>query len=295
MKTLSSICKPWQRLIAALVVGGSLLTSTVSYASDDVIRVTGIPDENPTELARKNQPMVDYLEKKLGKKVTYVAVTDYGAAVSALSAGKIDFAWLGGFTFVQARHLAGAEPLAMRDIDRKFKSVFIANTTSGIEKPEDFKGKTFAFGSKSSTSGHLMPRHYLLSLLAINPEKDFASLPVYSGAHDATVKLVESGKIQGGALNIEVWDRMLAEKKFDAKKVKLVWTSPEYVDYVWAARKGLSPELVAKFKDAFLNLDPSVPEQKAVLDLQGAKVFVAANQSDFDSIEKVARDTGLLK
>ena len=295
MKTLSSMCKPWQRLIAALIVGGSLLTSAVSYAADDVIRVTGIPDENPTELARKNQPMVDYLEKKLGKKVTYVAVTDYGAAVSALSAGKIDFAWLGGFTFVQARHLAGAEPLAMRDIDRKFKSVFIANTTSGIEKPEDFKGKTFAFGSKSSTSGHLMPRHYLLSLLSINPEKDFASLPVYSGAHDATVKLVESGKIQGGALNIEVWDRMLAEKKFDAKKVKLVWTSPEYVDYVWAARKGLSPELVAKFKDAFLNLDPSVPEQKAVLDLQGAKVFVAANQSDFDSIEKVARDTGLLK
>lgn len=295
MKMLSSMCKEWQRLVAALVIGSSLLISAVSYAADDVIRVTGIPDENPTELARKNKPLVEYLERKLGKKVTYVAVTDYGAAVSALSAGKIDFAWLGGFTFVQARHLAEAEPLVMRDIDRKLKSVFIANTASGIEKPEDFKGKTFAFGSKSSTSGHLMPRHYLISMLEINPEKDFSSLPVYSGAHDATVKMVESGKIQGGALNIEVWDRMLADGKVDAKKVKLVWTSPEYVDYVWAARKGLSPEIVAKFKDAFLNLDSSVPEQKAVLDLQGATVFVAASQSDFDSIEEVARETGLLK
>jgi phosphonate transport system substrate-binding protein len=295
MKTFSLICKPWQRFIATLLIGGSLLTTPLSYAADDVIRVTGIPDENPTELARKNQPLVDFLEKKLGKKVIYIPVTDYGAAVSALSAGKIDFAWLGGFTFVQARHLAGAEPLAMRDIDRKFKSVFIANTAAGIEKPEDFKGKTFAFGSKSSTSGHLMPRHYLLSLLKIDPEKDFATLPVYSGAHDATVKLVESGKIQGGALNIEVWNRMLAESKFDATKIKLVWTSPEYVDYVWAVRKGVEPKLAAKFKKAFLNLDPNVPEEKAVLDLQGAKVFVAANQSDFDSIEKVARDTGLLK
>lgn len=295
MKTFSTICKPWQRFIATLLIGGSLLTTPLSYAADDVIRVTGIPDENPTELARKNQPLVDFLEKKLGKKVIYIPVTDYGAAVSALSAGKIDFAWLGGFTFVQARHLAGAEPLAMRDIDRKFKSVFIANTTAGIEKPEDFKGKTFAFGSKSSTSGHLMPRHYLLSVLKIDPEKDFATLPVYSGAHDATVKLVESGKIQGGALNIEVWNRMLAEAKFDATKIKLVWTSPEYVDYVWAVRKGVEPKLAAKFKKAFLNLDPNVPEEKAVLDLQGAKVFVAANQSDFDSIEKVARDTGLLK
>jgi phosphonate transport system substrate-binding protein len=44
-----------------------------------------------------------------------------------------------------------------------------------------------------------------------------------------------------------------------------------------------------------LNLDPKDPQQKAVLDLQGAKVFVAASQADFDSIEKVARDTGLLK
>lgn len=295
MKTLVSLSKPWRRLITALIIGGSLFTTSVAYSAEDVIRVTGIPDENPTELARKNQPMVDYLQKKLGKKVTYVPVTDYGAAVSALSAGKIDFAWLGGFTFVQARHLAGAEPLAMRDIDRKFKSVFIASTTSGIEKPEDFKGKTFAFGSKSSTSGHLMPRHYLLSLLSINPEKDFSGLPVYSGAHDATVKLVESGKIQGGALNIEVWNRMLAEGKVDTQKVKLVWTTPEYVDYVWAARKGLAPDLTTKFKEAFLTLDPKDPEQKAVLDLQGAKVFVAANQSDFDPIEKVARDTGLLK
>lgn len=295
MKPFVSLRKPWQKLVTTLLVGASLFSSSIAYSAEDVIRVTGIPDENPTELARKNQPLVEYLEKKLGKKVTYVPVTDYGAAVSALSAGKIDFAWLGGFTFVQARHLAGAEPLAMRDIDRKFKSVFIASTTSGIEKPEDFKGKTFAFGSKSSTSGHLMPRHFLLSQLTINPEKDFSSLPVYSGAHDATVKLVESGKVQGGALNIEVWDRMLAEGKVDTKKVKLVWTSPEYVDYVWAARKGLAPELVGKFKDAFLNLDAKDAHQKAVLDLQGAKVFVAASQADFDSIEKVARDTGLLK
>lgn len=53
---------------------------------------SGIPDENPTELARKYQPLVDHLQKNLGVKVVYVPVIDYGAAVSALAAGKIDFA-----------------------------------------------------------------------------------------------------------------------------------------------------------------------------------------------------------
>src|SRR6185503_14830974 len=184
-------------------------------AGAKVIHVTGIPDENPTELQRKYQPMVDYLKTKLGTDVQYVPVTDYGAAVQALSAGKIDVAWLGGCTHVQARVMDGAVPLCMRDIDRQFKSVFIAHPDSGITGPDNLKGKTFAFGAKGSTSGHLMPRHFLLTELKIDPETDFDGKPLYSGAHDATVKLVESGKVQAGALNIEVWERLLRENKVD--------------------------------------------------------------------------------
>lgn len=261
----------------------------------EVIRVTGIPDENPTELARKYQPMTEFLSKKLGAKVEYIPLIDYGAAVQALTAGKVDFAWLGGFTFVQARVMAGAEPLVQRDIDREFKSVFIANTASKITKVEDAKGKKFAFGSKSSTSGSLMPRHFLMTEFKIDPDKDFDGQPVYSGAHDATVKLVESGKIDAGTLNIEVWDRLVKDKKVDAAKVNVIWTTPPYVDYVWASRKGVSAEMKKKFADAFLGLNPENPEDAAVLALQGAKKFVAAQNSDFDTIEAVGRSTGLIK
>jgi len=263
-------------------------------AGAKVIHVTGIPDENPTELQRKYQPMVDYLKTKLGTDVQYVPVTDYGAAVQALSAGKIDFAWLGGFTHVQARVMDGAVPLCMRDIDRQFKSVFIAHPDSGITGPDNLKGKTFAFGAKGSTSGHLMPRHFLLTELKIDPETDFDGKPLYSGAHDATVKLVESGKVQAGALNIEVWERLLRENKVDTSKVKAIWTTPPYVDYVWTARKDVDPTLRDAFTKAFLELDANNPEHAAVLKLQGAKKFVLASPSDFDATEKVARSTGLL-
>lgn len=280
--------------LAATALTFATLAATPAHA-EDVIRVSGIPDENPTELSRKYQPMVDHLQKQLGVKVVYVPVIDYGAAVSALAAGKVDFAWLGGFTHVQAKVLAGAKPVVMRDIDREFQSVFIANTAAGIAKPEELRGKSFAFGAKSSTSGHLFPRHFLSTQFHIDADKDFAGAPIYSGAHDATVKMVESGKVQAGALNIEVWHRMLAGDKVDKAKVKVIWTTPPFVDYVWTARKDLPPTTVQKFANAFLSLDASKPEDKAVLDLQGAKKFVVAKPEDFLVIEQVGRSTGLLK
>lgn len=260
----------------------------------DTIRVTGVPDENPTELQRKYGQLAEYLQKRLGTKIEYIPVTDYGAAVQALAAGKVDFAWLGGFSHVQARVMGGAVPLCMRDIDREFKSVVIAHVDSGVATAADLKGKTFAFGSKSSTSGHLMPRHFLLTEHKIDPEKDFSGSPLFSGAHDATAKMVESGKVQAGALNKQVWERLVRENKIDSTKVKLVWTTPPYVDYVWTARKGMDPALRDSFTKAFVELDAAKPEHAAVLELQGAKKFVPASASDFDAIEQVARATGLL-
>jgi phosphonate transport system substrate-binding protein len=257
--------------------------------------VSAIPDENPTELQRKFQPLVDHLEKALGAKVSYVPVTDYGAAVTALAAGKVDFAWLGGFTHVQARHQAEVVPLCMRDVDREFKSVFFAAADAGIEKMEDLKGKSFAFGSKSSTSGHLMPRHFLTTQFSLNPEEDFAGAPVYSGSHDATIKMVESGKVHAGAANMLVWERLEREKTIDSAKVKVFWTTPGYVDYVWTARKAVPEDVRKKFTDAFLSLDMSKPDDAKVLQLQDAKKFVPASPSDFDAVEKVALSTGLLK
>ena len=259
------------------------------------IRVTGIPDENPTDVARQHRPLVARLEAALGVPVEYLPVTDYGAAVQALAAGKVDFAWLGGFTYVQARNMAKVVPLVMRDIDREFHSVFIASAQSGIEKAADMKGKTFAFGSKSSTSGHLMPRHYLQQEFGLDAATDFAGPPVYSGAHDATVKLVESGKVAAGAVNMQVWERMVREGQVDTGKVKLVWKTPPYVDYVWAARGDLPAGVRKKFSDVFLGLDGAREADRALLDRMGASKYVPAAASDFDAIESVGRATGLLK
>ncbi len=264
-------------------------------AQDHVLRVSAIPDEAPTELQRKFKPLGDYLARETGMQVQFTPVTDYAAVVEGLAARKIDLAWLGGFTFVQAklRTQGGAVPLVQRAEDEKFTSKFIVPTASPAKTLADLKGKTFAFGSPSSTSGHLMPRHFLLQQ-GVNPEADFKTV-AFSGAHDATVAFVASGRAEGGVLNASVMDKLTESGNPNAAKVRVLATTPAYYDYNWTVRPGLEPALAKKLADAFLKLDPANPEHREIMALQRASRFVPTKVSNYDGIESAARSAGLLK
>ncbi len=263
--------------------------------SPDVLKVSAIPDENPNELLRIYTPFALYLAKELKMKVQFTPVVDYAATVEGLAAKKLDLVWYGGFTSVQAvkRTNGTARRLVLRQEDAEFKSVFIARPGSGINSLADLKGKTFAFGSISSTSGSLMPRFFLLKA-GLNPERDFKQV-AYSGAHDATALWVESRKVDAGALNFLVWDKLVQTKKVDLSKVNVFWTTPPYVDYVWTARGDLDKGLQEKITAAFLKLDYSNPEHQRLLDLHRTKKYIKANDEDWKGVEEAAIASGLLK
>ncbi len=276
--------------ILALTAG---LTLSFSVVAADALKVSAIPDEAPTELLRKFKPLGAYLEQELGMKVEFVPVADYAAVVEALAADRIDMAWLGGFTFVQARLKTGnAVPLVQREQDAEFTSKFITSDPA-VKSLQDLKGKTFAFGSVSSTSGSLMPRYFMLQD-GIKPE-DFFSRVAYSGAHDATAAWVQAGKADAGVLNASVWQKLVDAGKVDTDKVKVFATTPTYYDYNWTVRGNLDTALQAKIKSAFLALDPAKPEQKAILDLQAASRFIETQPANYEGIEEAARAAGLLK
>lgn len=277
----------------ALAAGIALSVSAVFAQAADVLKVSAIPDEAPTELLRKFKPLGAYLEQELGMKVEFVPVADYAAVVEALAADRIDMAWLGGFTFVQARLKTGnAVPLVQREQDAEFTSKFITSDPA-VKSLQDLKGKTFAFGSVSSTSGSLMPRYFMLQD-GIKPE-DFFSRVAYSGAHDATAAWVQAGKADAGVLNASVWQKLVDAGKVDTDKVKVFATTPTYYDYNWTVRGNLDADLQAKIKAAFLALDPAKPEQKAILDLQAASRFIETKPENYEGIEEAARAAGLLK
>ena len=268
--------------------------SLPAFASDAVLRVSAIPDEAPTELQRKFAPLGKYLEAQTGMKVVFTPVSDYAAVVESLATKKIDLAWLGGFTFVQAkiRTNGTAIPIAQREEDAKFTSKFIT-ADPAIKSLADLKGKTFAFGAPSSTSGSLMPR-FFLQQAGLNPEKDFKNL-AFSGAHDATVAFVAAGKAEAGVLNASVWDKMVEAKKVDTDKVRVFATTPTYFDYNWTVRGDLDPVVIKKLTDAFLKLDPKNPEHAEIMQLQRASRFIPTRKENYDGIEKAAHAAGLLK
>lgn len=281
------------KFLATLFVTAVAATAFAQTAQT-TLKVSAIPDENPTELQRKFAPLGKYLEAKTGLKVEFIPVTDYAATVEGLAAGKIDMVWYGGFTFVQAylRSNKTAIPLVQRVEDAEFKSVFIT-TNPDIKTLADLKDKTFTFGSASSTSGHLMPRSFMLQA-GIDPDKTLKRV-AFSGAHDATALQVAGGKVDAGALNISVWEKMLAEKKIDTTQVRVFYTTPPYFDYNWTVRGDLDPALINKLRQAFLDLDPKNPEQAEILKLQRAARFIPTKVENYAGIETAAKSAGLLK
>jgi len=222
-------------------------------------------------------------------------VNDYPAAVEALVNKQVDLVWFGGFTHVQAQIRSGGKviPIAQREEDTKFRSVFITQKSSGITKLADLKGKQVSFGSQSSTSGHLMPRTFLLEA-GIDPEKDFKRV-AYSGAHDATIASVVSGRVDAAALDITVWNKFVTENKVDTSKVDVFFTTPAYFNYNWSVHADMPAALREKITKAILAIDMNTPEGKEILTLNRASKYVPTKAENYKALERAGRSAGLIK
>lgn len=282
------------RLLAGALLTFSTLVSGVAQAQQ-VLRVTTIPEEAATEQMRKFGPLTKYLERTVGMKVSFVPVNDYPAAVEALVNKQVDLVWFGGFTYVQAQIRSGGKivPIAQREEDTKFRSVFITPKNSGITKLADLKGKQVSFGSASSTSGHLMPRSFLLDA-GIDPDRDFKRV-AYSGAHDATIASVVSGRVDAAALDITVWNKFVNEKKVDTNKVDVFFTTPPYFNYNWSVNADMPVALREKITKALLALDMNTPEGKEILTLNRASKYIPTTPDNYKGLESAGKSAGLIK
>lgn len=281
--------------------------SSSAPAAKWVLRCTGIPDSKTSELTKEYVLIKDYLAKELDADVQFEIVKDYDAAVTALTSGKADLAWLGGHTTVIAEESGKVELVACRDLDLKFKSYFIAHKDAfaklggkQLGSLSELKGKTeglkFTFGSQGSTSGHLMPRHFMTQQ-GVQPEDTFGKEGVaYSGNHSNTLKQVADGTVHLGALNYTDWDKASDEVKAAAP---LLYVTPDYVDYCWVANTGLGAEKIGRIRGAFTRLDSANPEQAAILKAWGgAGKFLAADPKSWQGIRDVRAEllkSGVLK
>jgi phosphonate transport system substrate-binding protein len=288
--------------IAAVFVG--LLAVACAQEETPTLRVGGIPDQDAQRLARRYEIFANYLSKELDVSVEYVPSVSYSAVVTAFSQNDVQLAFFGGLTGVQARlQNPGAQAIAQRENDAQFHSKFIVRADDGfadLDGLDDLVGRTgdmtITFGSESSTSGHLMPRHFL-SEAGINAATDFRSKPSFSGSHDKTWQLVEAGSFDMGALNEDVWNRAVSEGRADTTKVREFYTTPDYFDYNWTVR----PDLDDVYGDGFANrvqevllaLNPQ--DHGEILELFSTERFIATENDNYQAIEKVARELSIIQ
>ncbi len=266
-----------------------------------VLKVGGVPDQDASRLARRYQVFTGYLSRELEVEVEYVPSLDYAAVVTAFGQGELQLAFFGGFTGVQARlQDQAAQAIAQREHDAQFHSRFIVRAELAIDSLEDLKAQaghlSLTFGSESSTSGHLMPRHFLRQA-GIDPDRDFRSLPNFAGSHDLTWQLVESGAFDVGVLNEDVWERAVREGRVDPSRVREFYTTPPFFDYNWTVSGDLDriygDGFTMRVQRALLRLNQE--EHGEILDLFSTQRFVATGNRNYRDLEAVARALEMIR
>lgn len=289
-------------ILKKLILTSALLFSVLSSplnASTKVLRVGAIPDQNQDILDKRFNLLSKELSNILDIEVKYIPVINYVSAVTGFRTNDLDLVWFGGLSGVQARlQTPNAIVIAQRDIDKEFKSVFIVNKKLKLDPISNKKGLNklknlrFTFGSENSTSGRLMPEYFLND--AGIKIKDFKGRRAgFSGSHDATIALVNSGAFDAGALNKQVWENNLKNNPKRTKNVTLFWITPDYFDYHWVAQGNLDNRFrkgfTEKLKSAFLNLDIKKSEHKKILEMFNAKKFIEAKTEYYKNIELIGR------
>jgi phosphonate transport system substrate-binding protein len=276
---------------AAALALGCLFAALAAHPAGaaQALRIGMVPDAGATQVSiEQKAPLQRYLEQQIGMPVELIVPTSYNATVEGLGNDSLDAAYLGGLTYVKAHQLYGAVPLVQRQVDTQFHALFITRGQSGIKTLADLKGKTFCFGDINSTSGHLFPYLAMERVGVFSELKSFR----YTGNHAATAEAVAAGACDAGSLDETVYHSLVDTGKIPRDQVQVFYTTPAFVDYVWAARRNLSPAICQKLTAAFLKLQPG--RDAAVLDILRGEHFVKANAGEYRQVEQVAKQLGLM-
>ncbi len=279
-------------LLATCVVVCGCTADSPNDVIPDTIRVAVLPDQAPANLRVRHEPLLAYLGDTTGIEFELVIPADYSDLLRRFETGEVDLAWFGGLTFVNAERQVNAVPLVLRDVDVQFTSCYLASASIAYSSIAAFEGDSFSFGPELSTSGHLMPRYFLLQQ-GVVPEEFFSSVRHASG-HDHTALWVADGTVALGVANCVIVQSLFANGQLSNDEVRIIETTPPYSDYVWAAQQSMTESTRGVILDAFLALDATAPEHLDILRLQGANTYLPAGSDDFALVRAAAEQAGLL-
>ena len=266
-------------MLAASLFTVLMLVPAVAQTRPQKLVVGLLPGESAPTVMRLNEPLRNYLEKRLGMPVEIFVGANYAATGEALRFGRIDIAYLGPVTYILRSRAAKLEPFARPShevVGPTFQAVIIVPADSPTQSLKDLKGSEIAFGDPASTSGTWVPRYQLLEA-GLASGRDY-TLRVL-GAHDAVALAVSNHKVAAGGLSLPIYNRLLKEGKIDSKSVRVLAASPAIPEYMWTFREGIDPAFKEEIRKAFITVtDPEA------LKVFRAEAFIPCVDSDVDRV-----------
>lgn len=274
----------FKKYLLSFAVTNILFFGQASMAAEKLV-FSSIPEGSRATQDEKYDVLLDHLETTLGKEIEFLPVSDYAALVLAMKGKKVDFAYFGPKSYVDAANLANAKAVALETDEEGnpgYKGIIIVQKDSEFNSIEDLKGKKFAFTDPSSTSGTLVPKVHF-SKIGINPDEYFSDV-IFSGSHQGSVKTLLLGKVDAVSTNDIDFIRGVEAGLWKNDDVRILWTSELIPGSPFAVRGDLDQGLQDSIKTALTSFD-----DKEALKRMGIGAIIEADDSTYDSIRDIVK------
>lgn len=277
--------------VALVSVACISILNSANAQEQKVINFGIISTESSQNLKSDWQPLLDDMSKQVGAEIKPFFASDYAGVIQAMRFGKVDMAWYGNKSAMEAVDRASGEVFARVVYDdgtTGYKSVLIAQKNSPINNVEDMlanaKALNFGNGDPNSTSGYLVPAYYIFGKHNVDPKQIFKR--TLNANHESNLMAVANGQLDVATFNSNGWDMMKERQPEILAKVKMIWESPEIPSDPLVWRSDMPEETKQKVKAFFLNYG-ATPEEQAILKRLSWSKFQASDNSQLQPIREL--------
>jgi phosphonate transport system substrate-binding protein len=270
-------------------------TDTADLVDPDVLIFAYTPVEDPSVYAEAWKDFLDHMTEVTGKPVEFFPVQSNAAQIEAMRAGRLHISGFNTGSNPLAVACAGFRPFAMMaaaDGSFGYEMEIITYPGSGIAEIADLAGKEMAFTSETSNSGFKAPSALLASEFGLTAGEDF--MPVFSGAHDASILGVANQDYPAAAIANSVKTRMIERDVVSADQFEILYTSQTFPTTGYGTAHNLTPELQEKIREAFFSFDWEGTTLEAEFSQSGEAQFIPISfAEDWAVIRQIDAATGV--
>lgn len=256
------------------------------------LRLAVTPRLSAVELNKMYGPLVEYLSRETGEKVTLVVPKDFEVFKQLMVSGEVDLAFPNPLIYVQMRKQIAIEPLALAAEPKggtRIRGVIIARTDSGIKNLKDLTGKRLIFVDKDSAAGYVF-QMLLLSKAGMDPSRDFTRLP-FSKTQDNVTRAVFSRIADAGGIREDDLEKM--RDKVDLSQIQIVAYTDYFPNFPFVACPRMPKDAAKRVREALLKLPPGGPQSASVLGAAKLTGFTSVADKDYDKLREAAKLAGV--